>query len=42
MPAADELSGYLGDLLEGRYDCVDRIALRAYFPLGQTSGGLLR
>lgn len=42
MPVADEFSSYLGDLLEGRYDCVDRIALRAYFPLGQTSGGLLR
>ena len=42
MPAADEFSSYLGDLLQGRYDCVDRIALRAYFPLGQTSGGLLR
>jgi hypothetical protein len=42
MSAADEFSGYLGDLIEGRYDCVDRIALRAYFPLGQSSGGLLR
>jgi hypothetical protein len=29
------------ELLEGSYDCVDRIALRAYFRLGQTSGGFL-
>jgi hypothetical protein len=41
MPAADEFCSYLGDLLEGRYDCVDRICLRAYFPLGSISGGLL-
>src|SRR5262249_50829314 len=25
----------------GTYDCVDRICVRGYFPLGQTSGGLL-
>lgn len=37
----DEFSTYLADLLHGTYDCVDRISLRGYFPLGQTSGGLL-
>ena len=40
MKLADELSGYYGDLLEGSYDCVDRIVLNAYYPLGQTGGGL--
>ena len=32
---------YFADLLSGTYDCVDRISLRGYYPLGQTSGGLL-
>lgn len=41
MPTPDEFSTYLADLLHGTYDCVDRISLRGYFPLGQTSGGLL-
>ena len=27
-------------LLEGVYDCVDRIVLNAFFPLGQTGGGV--
>jgi hypothetical protein len=41
MPMPDEFSTYIADLLDGTYDCVDRIALRGYFPMGQTSGGLL-
>jgi hypothetical protein len=28
-----------GDLLAGSYDCVDRIVLNAYFPLGHNPGG---
>ncbi len=36
----DNLSSYYADLLEGSYDCVDRIVVNAYFPLGQSSGGL--
>jgi len=28
------------DLLEGSYDCVDRVVLNAYFGMGQTGGGL--
>jgi hypothetical protein len=36
----DDLSSYYADLLEGGYDCVDRIVVNAYFPLGQTGGGL--
>ena len=41
MTTSDDLSIYLADRLEGTYDCVDRITLRGYYPLGQTSGGLL-
>jgi len=37
----DDFSTYVANLLEGTYDCVDRISLRGYFPLGHTSGGLL-
>ena len=35
----DELSERYGDLLTGSYDCVDRIVLNAYFPLGHNPGG---
>jgi hypothetical protein len=41
MPTPDDFSTYLADLLSGTYDCVDRISLRGYYPMGQTSGGLL-
>src|ERR1700686_3987148 len=37
---ADQLSTLYGDLLEGSYDCVDRVVLNAYFGMGQTGGGL--
>jgi hypothetical protein len=40
MPPADAFSRYHAELLEGDYDCVDRLVLNAYFPLGQTGGGL--
>ena len=36
---ADDFSGRYGDLLTGSYDCVDRIVLNAYFPLGHNPGG---
>jgi hypothetical protein len=36
----DEFSTYYADLLEGTYDCVDRIVLNGYYSLGQTPGGL--
>lgn len=39
MKANDDFSDYYQDLLEGRYDCPDRIVLNGYFPLGQTGGG---
>src|SRR6266545_4212030 len=35
----DELSERYGELLAGAYDCVDRIVLNAYFPLGHNPGG---
>ena len=41
MSTPDDFSTYVADLLSGTYDCVDRISVRGYFPLGQTSGGLL-
>ena len=40
MNPSDELSNYYAELLEGSYDCVDRVVLNAYFPMGQTGGGL--
>ncbi len=40
MKFADEFSQYYQSLLEGQYDCVDRIVLNGYFPLGQQGGGL--
>lgn len=39
MQQADDLSTYYEELLEGRYDCVDRMLLNGYFPLGQQGGG---
>ena len=40
MNPTDELSSYYAELLEGTYDCVDRVVLNAYFRMGQTGGGL--
>jgi hypothetical protein len=37
---ADQLSVRYSDLLDGSYDCVDRVVLNAYFGMGQTGGGL--
>jgi hypothetical protein len=36
---ADRLSNLYRDLLDGAYDCVDRIVLNAYFRLGHSPGG---
>jgi hypothetical protein len=41
MSVSDDFSTYVADLLNGRYDCVDRIVLNGYFLMGQTSGGFL-
>jgi hypothetical protein len=35
----DGLSERYGDLLMGSYDCVDRVVLNAYYPLGHSPGG---
>ena len=35
----DRFSAHYEDLLEGVYDCVDRIVLHAYFPMGVNEGG---
>ncbi len=35
----DGFSERYGDLLHGSYDCVDRIVLNAYYPLGHNPGG---
>ena len=39
MPELSEFSRHYNDFLDGEYDCVDRIVLSAYFPLGVTPGG---
>jgi len=36
---ADRLTHQYQDLLEGTYDCVDRIVLNAYFRPGHNAGG---
>jgi hypothetical protein len=36
---SNEFSEHYRDLLTGSYDCVDRIVLNAYFPLGHSPGG---
>src|SRR3954447_1339987 len=36
---ADLFSQRYGELLTGSYDCVDRIVLNAYYPLGHNPGG---
>ena len=35
----DDFSTYHASLLEGSYDCVDRITVNAFYPMGQTGGG---
>jgi len=39
MNQQDNFTIYPNKLLDGHYDCVDRIALNGYFPLGQQGGG---
>jgi len=36
---ADDFSSRYAGLLTGSYDCMDRIVLRAFFPLGHSPGG---
>src|SRR5256885_8005475 len=37
---ADDFSARYGDLIDGSYDCVDRVVLNAWFPMGVNPGGL--
>lgn len=39
MEIQDDFTSYNEEFLAGRYDCVDRIVLNGYFPLGQQGGG---
>ena len=39
MNQQDDFTLYHKELLDGHYDCVDRIVLNGYFPLGQQGGG---
>lgn len=39
MNINDDFSDYYRELLDGQYDCVDRIVLNAYFGLAQSPGG---
>jgi hypothetical protein len=36
---ADDFAARCAGLLAGSYDCVDRIVLNAYYPMGNTAGG---
>jgi hypothetical protein len=36
---ADDFTERYGELIDGSYDCVDRVVLNAYFPLGHGPGG---
>jgi hypothetical protein len=36
---ADDFTERYGNLLTGSYDCVDRVVLNAYYPLGHNPGG---
>src|SRR5687768_15017619 len=36
---ADDFTASCADMLVGTYDCVDRLVLNAYFPMGHGPGG---
>src|SRR5262250_3190014 len=39
MTVPDTFSAYYADLLQGSYDCLDRIVLHAFYPLGNPEVG---
>ncbi len=39
MNQRDDFTAYHDELLDGAYDCVDRIILNGYFPMGMLGGG---
>jgi hypothetical protein len=40
MKPTDDFSRYYEEHVEGIYECLDRIVINAYFPMGQTGGGM--
>ncbi len=40
MKYKNKFSEHYDDLLEGQYDCIDRIVLNAYYPKLLSGGGL--
>lgn len=40
MKHKDKLCLHYKDILEGTYDCVDRLVLNGYYPLGHSPGGM--
>ena len=40
LRVADDFSERYGDLINGSYDCVDRVVLNAWFSIGENPGGL--
>ena len=42
MSGIDDFTSYHEELLEGHYDCVDRIVVKAYFEYAQSAGGFRR
>ena len=38
-PSSADFTERYGDLLVGSYDCVDRVVLNAFFPIGHNPGG---
>jgi hypothetical protein len=40
MKYNNKFSEHYADLLEGQYDCVDRIVLNAYYPKLLSGGGI--
>jgi hypothetical protein len=40
MKSRDDFSDYYAELLDGVYECLDRIVLNAYYPMGQSGGGM--
>jgi hypothetical protein len=40
MKTNDDFSNYVAEMLDGSYDCVDRVVLNGYFPYGQQGGGM--
>ena len=39
MKTPDAFAAYHADLIEAAYDCVDRLVVNCYYPLGQAGGG---